>query len=61
MGCSLGQWAFEITPEGESVNSIRMSQPEEALIFFMMRLIQRLQQMGPAPAIDFSAYARCLR
>jgi hypothetical protein len=56
IGCSLGQWGFEFAD-----GSLQVSRPEEALIFFMLRSIQRLQELGPAPAIDFAAYARCLK
>ena len=60
LGCSLGRWAFEIAPGGESPPLIHVSQPQEALIFFMLRLIDRLQQMGAAPAIDVAEYSRSL-
>ena len=56
IGCSLRQGAFEVTSEG-----IEFSKPDEALIFFMLRLMRRLQQMGSAPAVDVAAYARCLK
>ena len=49
--------AFEITESGEAV----VSQPQEGLIYFMLRLIHRLQQMGAAPAIDFAEYGKWLR
>jgi hypothetical protein len=61
LGCSLGRWAFEIAPGSEANPSIHVSQPEEALIFFILRLIDRLQQMGAAPAIDVAEYSRSLR
>lgn len=57
LGCALSEGSFEV---GED-DRIEFSQPDEALIFFMLRLIQRLQQMGAAPAIDFADYGRCLR
>ncbi len=60
IGCSLGRWAFEVSAAGGADTSLQLSQREEALIFFMLRLIQRLQQMGPASAIDYAAYAHCL-
>jgi Domain of unknown function (DUF6602) len=59
LGCCLGQWAFEVTAGAEGA-SIYLRPREEALIFFMLRLIHRLQEMGPAPAIDFEAYGRWL-
>jgi hypothetical protein len=51
LGCSLRQHAFEV-----SSSSIRFSKPEEALIFFMLRLLHRLQRMGATPAIDLNQY-----
>ncbi|MSV32804.1 MAG: hypothetical protein EXQ57_09815 [Bryobacterales bacterium] len=57
LGCSLRQCAFEV----ESPSSIHFSQSNEALIYFMLRLIHRLQHMGSAPAIDFAEYSRCLK
>ena len=56
MGCSLRQGSFDVREGG-----IQFSRPDEALIFFMLRLIQRLQEMGAAPAIDFAEYSRCLQ
>jgi hypothetical protein len=56
LGCSLRHAAFELS--GVTVN---FSRPEDALIYFVLRLLHRLQQMGAAPAIDLSQYARHLR
>jgi hypothetical protein len=36
-------------------------QPGESLIFFVLRLIERLRAMGPAPAADLMQYTRSLR
>ena len=57
LGCSLRQCAFEVFHPF----SIHFSRPQDALIYFMLRLIGRLQLMGAAPAIDFSDYSRCLQ
>ena len=35
----------------------RWSRPGQALIYFVLRLLGRLQAMGTAPPIDFEAYA----
>ena len=59
LGCSLRQGSFEVGRD--AADGIQFSQPNEALIFFMLRLIQRLQQIGAAPAIDLAQYSRCLR
>ena len=50
LGCSLEHGAFE------SQKSITVSTPEESLIFFMLRLFERLRAMGTAPAADLMHY-----
>lgn len=40
---------------------VRFSTPEESLIFFMIRLIERLRSLGTAPAADLMAYVRSLQ
>lgn len=47
IGCCLEHGAFEDT---------RVSSPDESLVFFIIRLLDRLRAMGTAPAIDWSAY-----
>jgi hypothetical protein len=37
------------------------SAPDEALIYFVLRLLHRLQQCGATPAIDLAQYARHLK
>ena len=39
----------------------RVSRPEESLIFFILRLLERLRAMGTAPAVDWQQYGRSLR
>jgi hypothetical protein len=56
LGCILGQGAFEALP----TRSLRFSTPRESLIFFMLRLLDRLRAMGTAPAADLMAYGRSL-
>lgn len=56
LGCSLRHAAFETI----SSSTIRFSPPESSLIYFVLRLLHRLQQLGAAPAIDLSEYAKCL-
>jgi hypothetical protein len=55
LGCSLQHGAFENAAE------IRISDPDESLIFFVFRLLDRLRAMGTAPATDLGEYGRCLR
>jgi hypothetical protein len=55
LGCCLEHGAFEKT------RTLRVSEPAESLIFFVLRLIERLRAMGTAPAADLMQYARSLR
>jgi hypothetical protein len=55
LGCCLEHGAFEQS------KSLRISEPDESLIFFVLRLIERLRAMGPAPAADLMQYTRSLR
>ena len=47
IGCCLEHGAFEDN---------RISSPNDCLVFFIIRLVDRLRAMGTAPAIDWSAY-----
>jgi len=49
IGCCLEHGAFEDT---------RISSPDQSLIFFILRLLDRLRAMGTAPAIDWRKYFR---
>jgi hypothetical protein len=55
LGCSLEHGAFELDP------AIRISPAEDALFFFILRLLDRLRSMGTAPAADLMKYAPTLR
>ena len=55
IGCCLQYGAFEQT------RTLRISSHDESLIFFVLRLLERLRAMGPAPAIDLMQYARSLQ
>ncbi|HEY1757447.1 MAG TPA: hypothetical protein VGG72_18885 [Bryobacteraceae bacterium] len=55
LGCCLEQGSFEQS------RTLRISQKEESLIFFIIRLLERLRAMGTAPAADLMLYARTLR
>lgn len=57
-GCCLERGAFE-TPLHSGL--MRISRPDESLIFFILRLIERLRAMGTAPAADLMRYGRSLR
>jgi hypothetical protein len=57
IGCSLRDGAFE--KQGPRRNSlVRVSAADEALMFFILRLLERLKKLGPAPAIDWGKYGR---
>jgi len=58
LGCSLRQGTFEISTDDRSGATVRDSLPGQALIFFLLRLLSRLQQMGTAPPMDLDEYAR---
>ena len=45
--------------EGDA--GIEQSDPEEAPIFFVVRLLRRLQKMASPPAIEYEEYARALQ
>ena len=47
IGCCLEHGSFE----GKTISS-----PDQSLIFFIIRLLDRLRSMGTAPAIDWSEY-----
>jgi hypothetical protein len=47
IGCCLQHGSFE----GQTISS-----PDNSLIFFILRLLDRLRAMGTAPAIDWSQY-----
>jgi hypothetical protein len=49
IGCCLEHGAFE---------DHRVSSPDDSLVFFIIRLLDRLRAMGTAPAIDWSRYFR---
>jgi len=55
LGCSLAHGAFDYG------RRIQVSCAEESLIFFILRLLERLRLMGTAPAADLMQYGRSLR
>lgn len=58
LGCSLQYGAFEAR-YGETFKA-DVSKPDDSLIFFFLRLLNSLQQVGTTPAIDISKYSRAL-
>jgi len=55
LGCSVRDGSFEAVPTKRGVK-VEVSTRETALIFFFLRLLHRLQQMGTVPAIDLMKY-----
>ena len=58
LGCSLNGWSYVIEPVG---GRILVSDRSESLIFFFLKLLERLQRLGTAPAIDLPSYGASLR
>lgn len=60
LGCALKDGAFEVKYVRAGKVSIERSGQDDALIFFFLRLLSRLQTLGTVPAIDIEQYGRCL-
>ena len=56
-GCALQHGTFECAQK----SALRFSTPDEALIFFVIRLMERLRAIGTAPAADLMEYGRALK
>jgi hypothetical protein len=61
LGCALGAGSFEAW-RGESGEGPRVETcpPDLALMFLLIRLLDRLQSIGTAPALDMRAYGRAV-
>jgi hypothetical protein len=57
LGCALAHGSFERIESG----AVNVSDPHESLVFFVMRLLDRLRRLGPAPPVDLMKYVRGLR
>lgn len=60
LGCSLKHGSFEMIYPQDEAPQYDQSEQETALIFFCLRLLQRLQQLGTVPAIDLREYSDAL-
>ncbi len=60
LGCSLQHGSFEVIYAAGQSSSIETSGKETALVFFFMRLLHRLQQLGTVSAIDLREYTKNL-
>lgn len=58
-GCALKQGAFWVEHEPKMV--IKRSSTDEALLFFYLQLLMKLQGIGNVPAIDIREYAKSLQ
>jgi hypothetical protein len=59
LGCALEHGGFEVAYGSKPEAAV--SAPETALMFFFLRLLGRLQELGTAPAIDFGQYGAALK
>ena len=58
-GCALKQGAFWV--EYEPKMTIKKSAKDEALLFFFLQMLMKLQSIGTVPAIDIAEYAKSLQ
>jgi len=56
LGCSIDAGGYEISYD-RHIPSVRASLPEIGLSYFLFRLLNRLQRIGTAHALDFDAYS----
>ncbi len=56
-GCGLSHGAFDVY---EKDGKLSFGQQEAGLVFFLFRLLNKLQSLGTVPAIDWNAYASLL-
>jgi hypothetical protein len=65
LGCCLEHGSFETRSGGlrprERQSEISISEGDESLAFFLVRLMERLREMGAAPAADLTEYAKGMR
>jgi hypothetical protein len=60
LGCALSDGGFEVVYDELGEPQISKSNADTSLIFFLLRLLHRLQQMATVPAIDYVEYSRLL-
>jgi hypothetical protein len=60
LGCILEKGSFEGVYGEKEPPVFETAAGGKALIFFFLRLLRRLQQLGTAPAMDLTAYEECL-
>jgi len=59
IGCAVEHGGFAVNRDehGKTLD-VEHSEPNVALIYFVMRLLRQLQAVGSAPAIDYDAYLK---
>lgn len=57
LGCAVADGAFEVMYNEEGKAEVRQGESEVALIYFFLRLLERLQRLGTVTAIDYEVYA----
>jgi hypothetical protein len=60
LGCALCDGGFEVVYDDVGEPHITRSASESSLIFFLLRLLHRLQQVATVPAIDYVEYSGLL-
>jgi hypothetical protein len=60
LGCAISHGAFEVLYEKSGTVHLDRSDKNTALIFFFLRLLERLQQCGTVPAINLRKYGKSL-
>ncbi|MEA2600060.1 MAG: hypothetical protein QOF89_1052 [Acidobacteriota bacterium] len=58
--CALGHGTAEVTYPAPKPAHLDLSTADSALIFFFLRLLERLQSLGTVPAMDLREYGRAL-
>jgi hypothetical protein len=60
IGCAVQHGGFSVNRQQHDLRSatIEHSEADVALIYFVMRLLRQLQDVGSAPAIDYDAYLK---
>ena len=56
LGCALNQGAFALSWEEKGSYGVETCDADRALIWFVVKLLQRLQSMGTVPAMDYDEY-----
>lgn len=57
LGCALSDGGFEVVYGERGEIEVARSGADSSLIFFFLRLLHRLQQVGTVPAIDYAEYS----